>query len=214
MSADHFSDPRRAPDAPSPHSGRKAPVPKQKRTAASRVPPRDQRHGLLIVNTGDGKGKTTAALGTVMRAWGRGMQVVIFQFIKSAEHQYGEQMACEQMDVRIEPLGDGFTWLSENLEADKALAAEGWTRCAEALASGEYDVVVFDEMTYALNYGWLDTSAVLAAIAHRPTGTHVIVTGRDASPALVAAADLVTEMRLIKHPYRDQGIGAQPGIEM
>jgi cob(I)alamin adenosyltransferase len=208
------ADPTRGPDEAAAVTGRKAPVPKQKRTATSRVPPREQRHGLLIVNTGDGKGKTTAALGTVMRAWGRGMRLVIFQFIKNAENPYGEQMACEQMELQIEPLGDGFTWLSENLDADKALAADGWTRCAAALASGEYDVLVFDEMTYPLNYGWLDTPSVLAAIAARPVGTHVIITGRDASPALIEAADLVTEMRLIKHPYRDQGIGAQPGIDM
>jgi cob(I)alamin adenosyltransferase len=214
MTESHTPDPAHAPEVHTTASGRKPPVPKQKRTATSRVPPREQRHGLVIVNTGDGKGKTTAALGTVMRAWGRGMHVVIFQFIKNAENLYGEQMACEQMQIRIEPLGDGFTWLSENLDADKALAAEGWTRCADALASGEYDVVVFDEMTYPLNYGWLDTPSVLAAIAARPKGTHVIVTGRDASTALIDAADLVTEMRLIKHPYRDQGIGAQPGIDM
>ena len=214
MTIDPSSDPSRAPQAPTTTTGRKAPIAKQKRTASSRVPPREQRHGLLIVNTGDGKGKTTAALGIVARAWGRDMQCVIFQFIKSAENQYGEHLACEQMSIRIEPLGDGFTWLSENLDADKALAAEGWTRCAEALQSGEYDVIVLDELTYPLNYGWLDTAMVLDAIAARPKGTHVVVTGRSASDALIAAADCVTEMRDVKHPYRDQGLGAQPGIDL
>ncbi len=178
------------------------------------MPPRAERHGLLIVNTGDGKGKTTAALGVVARAWGRGLTCAIFQFIKSAENPYGEHMACEKMSIRIEPLGDGFTWLSDNIDDDKALALAGWTRCAAALSSGEYDVIVLDELTYPLNYGWLETPMVLAAIATRPKGTHVIVTGRNASDALIAVADMVTDMRDIKHPYRDQGLGAQPGIDL
>ena len=214
MTDENFTDPARAPETPSPASGRKAPVPKQKRPGRYRVPPREQRHGLLIVNTGDGKGKTTAALGTVTRAWGRGLSCAIFQFIKSAENPYGEHMACAKMGIPIEPLGDGFTWLSDDLEADRALAANGWARCQDAISSGEYDLIVFDELTYPLNFGWLDTTMVLAAIAARPKGTHVIVTGRNASDALVAAADLVTDMRDVKHPYREQGIGAQPGIDL
>lgn len=214
MTDEHFSDPSRAPETPTPTTGRKAPVPKKKRPGKYRVPPREQRHGLLIVNTGDGKGKTTAALGIVTRAWGRGLKCVIFQFIKSAENPYGEHMACDQMDIPIEPLGDGFTWLSDDLEADRALAAKGWAKCQDAITFGEFDVIVFDELTYPLNFGWLDTTMVLAAIAARPKGTHVIVTGRSASDALIAAADLVTDMQVIKHPYRDQGLGAQPGIDL
>ncbi len=214
MTDENFADPARAPETPTPSSGRKAPVPKQKRPGKYRVPPREQRHGLLIVNTGDGKGKTTAALGTVTRAWGRGLKCVIFQFIKSAENPYGEHMACEKMGIGIHPLGDGFTWLSDNLEADRALAADGWARCQAAITSEEFDVIVFDELTYPLNFGWLDTLMVLSAIAARPKGTHIIVTGRDASDALIAAADMVTDMRVVKHPYRDQGLGAQPGIDL
>lgn len=214
MTVEDRADPTRIPETPAPASGRKAPVPKKKRPGKYRVPPREQRHGLLIVNTGDGKGKTTAALGVVTRAWGRGLRCVIFQFIKSAENPYGEHMACAKMDIGIEPLGDGFTWLSDDIEADKAFAAQGWARCEAAIQSAEYDVIVFDELTYPLNYGWLDTPAVLAAIAARPKGTHVIVTGRSASAALIEAADLVTDMQVIKHPYRDQGIGAQPGIDL
>lgn len=209
------SDPARAPEAPDvAPTGRRIPRPKQKRPPKYRVPPRAQRHGLLIVNTGHGKGKTTAALGVLLRAAGRGMRVGMFQFIKSAATPYGEHVAAAQLGVEIVPLGDGFTWLSDDIAADRALAEAGWARCAAALAGGAYDVLILDELTYAFTYGWLDTDAVIAAIRARPVGTHVIVTGRDAPEALVAAADLVTEMRLVKHPYREQGIGAQPGIEL
>ena len=214
MTTREFADPSHAPETPVSATGRKAPVPKKKRTGTYRVPPREQRHGLLIVNTGDGKGKTTAALGTVTRAWGRGLRCAIFQFIKSAENPYGEHMACAKMQIPIIPLGDGFTWLSADLNADRALAEGGWAQCQSALSCGEYDLIVFDELTYPLNYGWLDTELVLRAIAERPKGTHVIVTGRDASAALIAAADMVTDMRVVKHPYSDQGIGAQPGIDL
>jgi cob(I)alamin adenosyltransferase len=192
----------------------RGPKPKQKRPAQRRVPPRAQRHGLLIVHTGDGKGKTTAALGLLLRAAGRGMTVGMFQFIKNADADYGEHRAARTLGVEIKPLGDGFTWLTENIEADRALAEQGWALCREALANGTFDVLILDELTYPLTFGWLDTDAVLAAIAQRPHGTHVVVTGRDAPPKLVDAADLVTEMRLIKHPYRDRGLGAQAGIEM
>ena len=208
------TDPLAAPESAANPAGRKAPVPKRKKPGPYRVPPRESRHGLLIVNTGDGKGKTTAALGVLLRAAGRGMSVGMFQFIKSAETRYGEHLAAERLGVEIVPLGDGFTWLSEDIAADQALAEQGWARCEAALAAGTYDVLILDERTYALTFGWLSTERVVAAIRARPAGTHVIVTGRDAPEALVAAADLVTEMRLVKHPYREQGIGAQPGIEL
>ena len=208
------TDPLAAPDATPTASSRKAPVPKRKKPGPYRVPPRKDRHGLLIVNTGDGKGKTTAALGILLRAAGRGMRVGMYQFIKSGETRYGEHVAAAQLGVEIVPLGDGFTWLSENIDADRALAERGWGVCEAALAAGTFDVLILDELTYALTFGWLDTARVLAAIAARPQGTHVVVTGRSAPPALVDAADLVTEMRLVKHPYREQGIGAQPGIEL
>lgn len=207
-------DPAAPPEPTTSTSGRRAPVPRQKRVRGERLPPREQRHGLLLVHTGDGKGKTTAALGLLLRATGRGMRVGMYQFIKSRSSLYGEHHAAHTLGVTIEPLGDGFTWLSDDLDADRALAAEGWAQCAAALASAQYDLLIFDELTYPLTYGWLDIDAVLAAIAARAPGTHVVVTGRNAPDALVAAADLVTEMRLIKHPYVDQGIGAQPGIEL
>lgn len=193
---------------------RKPPVPKRKRPGAYRVPPREQRHGLLIVNTGDGKGKSTAALGVLLRAAGRKMRVGMWQFIKSAETRYGEHIAAERLGVEIVPLGDGFTWLSENIDEDRALAVRGWSVCQEALRGGEYDVLIFDELTYPLHFGWLDMAEVLTELRNRPRGTHVVITGRKAPQDLIDAADLVTEMRLIKHPYREQGIGAQPGIEL
>jgi cob(I)alamin adenosyltransferase len=209
------TDPRSPPDEPPARSaGRRAPRPKQKRPGPYKVPSRERRHGLLIVNTGDGKGKSTAGFGVLLRAWGRGMTVGGFQFVKSAENPYGEHHAAHAMGFDLVPLGDGFTWLSEDLAADRRLAEEGWALCRSALFEGRFDVLLLDELTYPLNYGWLDLSQVLADLAARPPGTHVIVTGRDAPAALVEAADLVTEMREIKHPYRDQGIGAQPGIEL
>jgi cob(I)alamin adenosyltransferase len=189
-------------------------VPKRKKPGPYRVPPREQRHGLLIVNTGDGKGKTTAALGVLLRASGREMRVGMFQFIKSAETRYGEHVAAAKLGVEIIPLGDGFTWLTDNIEADRALAAAGWARVREVLEAGTFDVLILDELTYCLTFGWLDSTEVIDAIRARPRGTHVVVTGRDAPQMLIEAADLVTEMRVIKHPYRDQGIAAQPGIEL
>ncbi len=153
-------------------------------------------------------------MGILLRAAGREMRVGMFQFIKSAANPYGEHRAAARLGVEIIPLGDGFTWLSDDIGADRALAEAGWERCRAALAGGEYDVLILDELTYALTYGWLDTTMVIDAIRARPIGTHVVVTGRDAPDALIAAADLVTEMRLVKHPYREQGIGAQPGIEL
>ena len=215
MSDADRTDPRTPPEQlPAAPGGRRAPRPKRKRPGPYRVPPRDRRHGLFIVNTGDGKGKSTAAFGILLRAWGRGMSVGGFQFVKSADDPYGEHHAARAMGFELVPLGDGFTWLSEDLEADRRLAEEGWTLCRAALAEGRFDVMLLDELTYPLNYGWLDLEQVLGDIAARPRGTHVIVTGRDAPAALIQAADLVTEMRLVKHPYQDQGLGAQPGIEL
>jgi len=136
------------------------------------------------------------------------------QFIKSAETRYGEHIAAERLGIEIVPLGDGFTWLSENIADDRALAERGWAAVRDVLASGKYDVLILDELTYCLTFGWLNEAQVIAALRARPAGTHVIVTGRDASDALIAAADLVTEMHVVKHPYREQGIGAHPGIEL
>jgi cob(I)alamin adenosyltransferase len=171
------------------------------------------RTGLVIVNTGNGKGKTTAALGLLLRSWGQGMRVVMLQFLKAKTGKWGEIRAAQRMGVEIIPLGKGFTWESDNLEHDRALAHECWEQCREKIESDQYDVVIMDEITYAINYGWLDLETVLTTLRNRNPSMHVILTGRDAPAGLVEYADLVTEMREIKHPYKTQGIMAQKGIE-
>lgn len=195
-------------------SDAKTPRVRRARKNPYRVAPRDERRGLLIVHTGDGKGKTTAALGILVRAAGYDLSVGMFQFIKSAETRYGEHVAAESLGVDIVPLGDGFTWLSQNIDDDRALAERGWTRVSEAIEGGAFDVLILDEMTYCLTFGWLDEARVIETLESRPPWMHIVITGRDASPALIDAADLVTEMHLVRHPYREQGIGAQPGIEL
>lgn len=175
---------------------------------------RTRRRGLLLVNTGNGKGKSTAALGILVRAAGYDFSIGMFQFIKSAETRYGEHIAAELLGVDIVPLGDGFTWLSEDINADRALAERGWQRVREVIEAGTFDILILDELTYCLTYGWLKEEEVLRVLRARPSWMHVVVTGRNASPALIDAADLVTEMHLVKHPFREQGIGAQPGIEL
>jgi cob(I)alamin adenosyltransferase len=170
------------------------------------------RKALVVVNTGNGKGKTTAALGMLFRAWGRGYNVCMLQFIKSTTSNYGENKAAKKIGMEIVSLGGGFTWLSKDIEKDKALARDLWEQCKQKIASGEYDVVALDEFTYPLAYGWLPVDEVIAFLRGRPARTHVIITGRDAPPELIEYADLVTEMREVKHPFQ-QGLKAQPGIE-
>ncbi|MBE3561312.1 MAG: cob(I)yrinic acid a,c-diamide adenosyltransferase [Ktedonobacteraceae bacterium] len=170
------------------------------------------RIGLVIVNTGNGKGKSTAALGVLMRAWGQQMRVVMLQFLKASTGNWGEIKAARRMGVEIIPLGDGFTWESANLAHDRALAQSCWQLCREKIESGQYDIVIMDEITYPLKFGWLDLDEVLAVLRNRDPQMHVILTGRDAPAALIEFADLVTEMREIKHPFK-QGILAQKGIE-
>ncbi len=168
--------------------------------------------GLVIVNTGDGKGKTTAALGILTRAWGRGMRVCMLQFIKERDAQFGEERAARKMEVEVIPLGGGFTWMSENVAHDRALAREGWALCRDKIEGGGYDIVILDEITYCFKFGWLDLAEVLDVLRRRPPLQHVILTGRDAPPELIDFADLAIEMREIKHPYK-AGMKAQRGIE-
>ena len=175
-------------------------------------PEKRARQGLVVVNTGHGKGKTTAALGVVLRAWGRGMRVVIIQFVKTRTSNYGENRAAKKLGIEMIPMGEGFTWLSKDIEKDKATAREAWELARRKVASGEYDVVVLDELTYPLTYGWIPVDEVIDALRQRPEGLHVIITGRDAPQELIDYADLVTEMREIKHPFQ-KGLKAQPGIE-
>lgn len=175
---------------------------------------RPDRHSqsLVIVNTGAGKGKTTAALGLLLRGWGQNMRVVMLQFLKAQTGNWGEVKAARKLGVEIIPLGDGFTWMSKDIEQDRALAQEGWQRCREAIESGAYDIVIMDELTYCFRFGWLDLEEVLAVLAQRPPNLHVVITGRDAPAPLIKFADLVTEMREVKHPYKS-GVKAQKGIE-
>ena len=171
------------------------------------------KKGLVIVNTGSGKGKTSAALGVLFRAWGRGMNVRMFQFLKNTGARFGEQRAAEKLGIPIQSLGDGFTWLSKDMDRTTALAIEQWGICKEAILSGEDDIIILDEFTYPLHYGWLPVEDVLEVLKQRRPMLHVIITGRYAPQELIDYADLVTEMQVIKHPYKDQGIKAQPGIE-
>jgi cob(I)alamin adenosyltransferase len=171
------------------------------------------RQGLVIVNTGDGKGKTTAALGILLRAWGRGMRTCVIQFMKAETGQWGEVKAARKLGIEWYTHGDGFTWTSKDLEESAGVAVAGWVFARQRIASGDYDLVILDEFTYPLDLGWLDTTEVLAWLkANKPTELHLVITGRRAPGALVAYADLVTEMVVVKHPY-EQGIMAQPGIE-
>jgi cob(I)alamin adenosyltransferase len=173
-----------------------------------------KQKGLVIVNTGNGKGKTTAALGILTRAWGREMRIGGIQFFKHANANFGELRAMQRMGVSLTPMGDGFTWTSRDLDETQAKALHGWECAKERILSGDYDIFLLDEFTYLLHFGWLDVNEVVTWIVeHKPPMLHLIITGRDAPPELIAIADLVTEMREIKHPFREQGIRAQKGIE-
>ena len=173
----------------------------------------NNKKGLLIVFTGHGKGKTTAALGMALRAAGQGMKVLILQFIKGA-WAYGELKSLGKMEeIEIKPLGTGFTWEKESLEEDRRLAAAGWDEAVAEMKRGYYDMIVLDELNVVLSYGLLSTEAVVEALANRPFGPHIVVTGRGAPAGLIAIADLVTEMKEIKHPFGDRGLKAQKGIE-
>ena len=174
--------------------------------------PTKKRKPLVILYTGNGKGKTTAALGLLLRAWGRGMKVTMLSFIKGETANFGEERAARKLGIELVPMGGGFTWLSKDLDKDKALAQRCWALCKEKIASGQYDIVVLDEITYPINFGWLDVDDVIDTLRHRPRDLHVVLTGRDAPQALIDFADLVTEMREVKHPFQ-AGVKAQPGVD-
>lgn len=171
------------------------------------------RQGLVIVNTGNGKGKTTAMLGTLLRAWGRQMRVCVIQFIKAETGNWGEIKAARKLEIEWHALGDGFTWTSKDLDESGNKARKAWALAQEKIASGNYDVIALDEVTYAFQFGWLNINDVIEWLrANKPSELHLIFTGRDAPPELVEFADLVTEMREIKHPFQ-KGILAQAGVE-
>jgi cob(I)alamin adenosyltransferase len=178
------------------------------------APPKGSRRqaSLVLVNTGDGKGKSTAAFGTAMRAVARGWKVAVIQFLKSGEWSVGEEKVGRQIGVDWWAMGDGFTWDSESMEESEAVAREAWTRTKEMIGSGDYQLIVLDEVTYPINWGWIDIDEVLAAIRGRPPRLNLILTGRDAPARLVEVADTVTEMRKVKHAF-DRGIVARRGID-
>ena len=178
--------------------------------------PSGDRRGLLIVNTGDGKGKSTAAFGLALRAHGRqhvhGKPVKIYQFMKVPSARFGEHRMFEQLGLPIEGLGDGFSWKSQDLEHSAQLARDGWERAKATILAGTHFLVVLDEITYPLIYGWLPLDDVLQTLRERPRDVHVCLTGRRCPPEIIELADTVTEMRLVKHAYQ-AGIPAQRGIE-
>ncbi|MFH1570489.1 MAG: cob(I)yrinic acid a,c-diamide adenosyltransferase [Gemmatimonadota bacterium] len=170
--------------------------------------------GLVIVHVGAGKGKTTAALGLMTRAWGHGLRVGVVQFLKDPGVDTGERRAARRMDIDWTAAGDGFTWDQPDPAAGRALARQGWELAQRQGRSGQYDILILDELTWALCLGWLDTAEVVEWLAvERPPSLHVVVTGAWAPPELIERADLVTEMRLVKHPFADRGQAAQAGIE-
>jgi cob(I)alamin adenosyltransferase len=188
------------------------PTPAAVRAAARRA---KKKKGLVIVNTGNGKGKTTAALGVMTRAWGRKMRIGVLQFLKNENARFGEIKAAGQMgNIDWISTGDGWTWTSHNMDETEARACHGWQVAQEQIVSGNYDLLILDEFTYPLHYGWLDTTAVVEWLkANKPPMLHLIITGRYAPQPLIDYADLVTEMKPIKHPLAEQGIRAQAGIE-
>ncbi len=169
--------------------------------------------GLLLVITGNGKGKSTSAFGMVARALGHGMRVGVVQFIKSRTDTGEEAFLGKQPGVEWHVTGDGFTWDTQNREQDIATAQRGWAIAARMLADPAYQLVVLDELTYLLSYGYLDADTVLDALAHRPPMQHVVVTGRAASDALIELADTVSVIADEKHAFR-AGVKAQPGIDL
>ena len=177
-----------------------------------RVVPTGERRGLVLVHTGDGKGKSTAAFGLALRAHGRGQAVKIYQFMKVPSARFGEHRLFEQLGIPIEGLGDGFSWKSRDLDHSAQLALDGWAKAEATIRAGEHFLVVLDEIMYPLRYGWVPLDAVLACLRERPTHVHVVLTGRGAPAELLEVADTVTEMSLVKHHYQ-AGVPAQRGIE-
>jgi cob(I)alamin adenosyltransferase len=167
---------------------------------------------IVLVNTGYGKGKSSAAVGVMGRGWARGWRVGVVQFIKSGKWKTGERKLADHLGVEWHTLGDGFTWESTDLDETAAKGRHAWDVASAKLASGDFDLLILDELTYAVKYGWVDVADVVDGVRARASHTNVVITGRDAPEELVELADTVTEMRKVKHAY-DQGIKAKKGIE-
>lgn len=181
-------------DAPTPEAGR--------RVARS----------VVVVNTGDGKGKSSAAFGVMIRGIARDWRVAVVQFVKSGDWQVGEERVGRSLGVDWFAIGEGFTWDSEDLTRDEAVARAAWDWAKALIGAGEHELVILDEITYPMVWGWIDTDDVVQTIRERPPKVNVVATGRDAPAPLVEVADTVTEMRKVKHAF-DRGIVAKKGIE-
>ena len=191
----------------------RAKMAKRKAVQDAEVAEKKISKGLLIVHTGPGKGKSTAAFGLALRILGRGGKVGVVQFIKGAWHS-AERDALSRFGDQVtwHTMGEGFTWETQDLKRDVAAAERAWAKARELMADPAFALVILDELNIALRYEYLDLAAVVAALRKRRDGLHVVVTGRNAKPELTAAADLVTEMTLVKHHFA-AGVKAQPGIE-
>src|SRR5574343_1573685 len=174
--------------------------------------PAGDRRGLVLIHTGDGKGKSTAAFGLALRAHGRGKAVKIYQFMKVPTARFGEHRVFEQLGLPVAGLGDGFSCKSKDLYLSAQLARDGWAKARETILSGTHFMVVLDEITYPLIYGWLPLDGVLQTLRDRPKDVHVCLTGRRCPPEIIELADTVTEMQMVKHAFK-AGIPAQGGIE-
>jgi cob(I)alamin adenosyltransferase len=167
---------------------------------------------LVLVNTGPGKGKTSAAIGVVVRGVARGWKVAVVQFLKSGTWRTGEEKVCKQLGVDWWAMGEGFTWDSEDLTQDQAVAAGAWSQAKILIEAGEHELVVLDEITYPINWGWIDGDDVIETITKRPDRVNIVCTGRNAPAALIDVADTVSEIGEVKHAYK-AGIRAKKGID-
>ena len=167
---------------------------------------------IVLVNTGHGKGKSSAAFGVMARGWARGWHVAVVQFIKGGKWKTGEQKLADHLGIEWHTLGDGFTWESTDMDETIAKGRHAWQVAAAMLTSGDYQLLILDELTYAVKYGWVPVEEVVQYVTQRAPRTNVVITGRDAPPELITLADTATEMRQLKHAY-DQGIKAMKGIE-
>jgi cob(I)alamin adenosyltransferase len=182
------------------------------RRAKPPKPPLRRQRSLVLVNTGEGKGKSTAAFGVVLRGVSRGWRVSVIQFVKSDQWKVGEEEVCRRLGVEWARTGDGFSWLSDDLERSAALAKAAWALAKETIREGRHQLVVLDEITYPINWGWIPAEEVAQVLRERPERVNVIATGRDAPPELIEVADTVTEMTKVRHAY-DKGVRAKRGID-
>ena len=189
---------------------------RRKEVQDQRIADASLEKGLIVVNTGNGKGKTTASLGMVLRSLGHGYKVAIVQFIKGAWEPSEKKAFSVWKDngqLEFHAMGEGFSWETQDRDRDIEKAQAAWNKALEYIRDPEYKLVLLDEVNIAIKLGYLRVEEVLAGIEEKPERNHIILTGRGAPQSLIERADLVTEMSLIKHPFRDQAIKAQPGIE-